>query len=65
VQDAEFVQVMVRPLVSMTMIEKIMGGGAHDRGGPMSTGLAVALNVFPAPSSLPTVLGPLEIHVDM
>ena len=39
----------VRPLVRMTMMEKIMVV-APTTAVPISTGFAVALNVFPAPS---------------
>jgi hypothetical protein len=54
----------VRPEVSTTMIEKIMVV-APTTAVPISTGLAVALKVLPAPSfSSSSSLAVLELHVE-
>jgi hypothetical protein len=64
VQDGEFVHVFVMPLVSAMMMEKIMVV-APTTAVPISTGLAVALKVLPAPSfSSSRSLGALEVYVD-
>jgi hypothetical protein len=49
VEQRELVEFSVRPCVSTMMIEKIMVV-APTTAVPMSTGLAVALNVLPPPS---------------
>ena len=48
-KQRELLTIMVRPSVSTMMIEKIIVV-APTTAVPINTGLAVALNVFPAPS---------------
>jgi len=61
-QQRQLVTLVVSPARQRHMMEKIMVV-APTTAVPITQVLAVALNVLPAPCSLPEILGALEVHV--